>query len=375
MMLKWGVGVGKEQAFPLYLTHWKFQDQGPNSLILLFHPLLSVNTRAIFSFSREYQPKLQSRLQNYYPQLSSLPVFSKIDSFRWLYKYKTEPTTALKPRGKVYHQLGALLEPTFWPGSTEHSLRKDGVPRHSSPRTSTLRQIFGKVQHAPGSQEAFPCLRLCLSCLLRFLTEMTLANNVTREASWSVPLLGISHTSFTPSKCQLTFSLYSNSFVFPLSDICSAHWFWLSSVRFSSSVVSDSLRPHVLPHARPPCPSPTPRVYANSCPLSQWCHTTISSSLIPFSSCLQSFPASGSFQMSQFFASGGQSIGVSAASVLPMNIQDWFPLGWTGWISLQSKGLSRVFSNTTVQKQQFFGTHQPGISFALLRVTYKRNSV
>ena len=109
--------------------------------------------------------------------------------------------------------------------------------------------------------------------------------------------------------------------------------------------------------AAPPCPSPTPGVYSNSCPLSWWCHPTISSSVIPFSSCLQSFPASGSFQMSQLFASGGQSIGVSAsASVLPMNIQDWFPLGWTDWSSLQSKGLSRVFSNTTVQKQQFSGT-------------------
>ena len=124
-----------------------------------------------------------------------------------------------------------------------------------------------------------------------------------------------------------------------------------NSVQFSHSVVSDSLQRHGLQHTRLPCPSPTPGVYSNSCPLSQWCHPTISSSVIPFSSCLQSFPASGSFQMSQFFAKGGQSIGVSAsASVLPMNIQDWFPLGWTGWISLKSKGLWRVFSNTTVQK-------------------------
>ena len=125
-------------------------------------------------------------------------------------------------------------------------------------------------------------------------------------------------------------------------------------VQFSRSVMSDSLRPHALQHARPPCPSPTTRVYSNSCPLSWWYHPTISSSVVPFSSCLQSFPASGSFQISQLFVSGGQSIGVSAStSVLPMNIQDWFPLGWTGWISLQSKGLSRVFS-TTVQKHQFF---------------------
>ena len=129
---------------------------------------------------------------------------------------------------------------------------------------------------------------------------------------------------------------------------------------FSHSVVSNSLQPHGLPNARLPCPSPSPGVCSNSCPLSQWCHPTISSSVVPFS-CLQSFPASGSFLMSQLFASGGQSIGASAsASVLPMNFQDWFPLGWTGWISLQSKGLSRVFSNTTVQKHQFFGA-QPSL--------------
>ena len=128
-------------------------------------------------------------------------------------------------------------------------------------------------------------------------------------------------------------------------------------VQFSHSVVSNSLRPHGLQHTRPPCPSPTPGVYWNSWPLSQWCHPTISSSVFPFSSRLQSFPASGIFPMSQFFASGGQNIGVSAsASVLPMNFQDWFPLEWAGWISLQSKGLSRVFSNTTIQKHQFSPT-------------------
>ena len=128
-----------------------------------------------------------------------------------------------------------------------------------------------------------------------------------------------------------------------------------SSVQLLSYV--DSLLPHEPQHARPPCPPPTPGVHPNSCPLSQWCHPTISSFVVPFSSCPQSFPASGSFQMSHLFASGSQSIRVSAsASVLPMNIQDWFPLGWTGWISLQSKGLSRVFSNTTVQKHQLFCT-------------------
>ena len=122
-------------------------------------------------------------------------------------------------------------------------------------------------------------------------------------------------------------------------------------VHFSRSVVSNSLWPHEPQHARPPCPSPTTRIYSSSCPLSRWCHPTISSSVVSFSSHLQSFSASGSFQISQLFVSGGQSIGVSAStSVLPMNIQDWFPLGWTGW------ELSRVFSNTTVQKHQFFGT-------------------
>ena len=132
-------------------------------------------------------------------------------------------------------------------------------------------------------------------------------------------------------------------------------WWSLPSVQFSHLVVSDSLGPHESQHARPPCPSPTPRVYPNSCALCQWCHPAISSSVVPFSSCPQSLPASESFPMNQLFAWGGQSIGVSAsASVLPMNTQDWSPLGWTGWLTVQSKGLSRVFSNTTVQKHQFF---------------------
>ena len=131
-----------------------------------------------------------------------------------------------------------------------------------------------------------------------------------------------------------------------------------SSVKFNSvTQPCPTLRPHGPHHTRLPCPSPTPGVYSNSSPLTQWCHPTISSYVIPFSSSLQFFPESGSLQMSQLFASGVQSIGVSAStSVLPMNIQDWFPLGWTRWISLQSKWLSRVFSNTIVQKHQFFGT-------------------
>ena len=130
----------------------------------------------------------------------------------------------------------------------------------------------------------------------------------------------------------------------------------LSSAQFRRSVVSDSLLPHGLQHAKLPCPSPTPEACSNSCPSSHWCHPTISSPVVPFSSCLQYFPASGSFPMSQLFTSGGQSIGASAsASVFPVNIQDWFPLGLTGLISLQCKGLSRVFSNTIVQRHQFFG--------------------
>ena len=142
---------------------------------------------------------------------------------------------------------------------------------------------------------------------------------------------------------------------FPASGSFPVSQFFL--VQFSHSVVSDSLRPHESQHARPPCPSPTPGVYSNSCPSSLWCHPAISSSVIPFFSCLQSFPASESFPMSHFITSGGQCIGVSAStSVLPVSIQDWFPLGSTGWISLQSKGLTRVFSNITVQKYQFFGT-------------------
>ena len=134
---------------------------------------------------------------------------------------------------------------------------------------------------------------------------------------------------------------------------CCPHANLLSSVAQSCP----TLPPHGLQHGRPPCPSPTPGVYSNSCPVSRWCHPAISFSVIvPFSSCLQSFPASRSFQMSQLFASGGQMIGVSVStSILKMNTQDWSALGWTGWISLQSKGLSRVFSNITVQKHRFFG--------------------
>ena len=141
-----------------------------------------------------------------------------------------------------------------------------------------------------------------------------------------------------------------------------------NSIQFSCSVVSDSLWPHGLQHVRLLCPSPTPRACSNSCPSSRWCHPTNSSSIVPFSSCFQSFPASGSFPVNQFFTLGGQNIGVSvSASVLPVNIQDWFPLGLTGWISLQFKGLSRDFSNTTVQKHQFFSTRLSLWSYSHIR--------
>ena len=141
-----------------------------------------------------------------------------------------------------------------------------------------------------------------------------------------------------------------------LSSIPSLLFFFITSVQFSRSIMSDSLPPHESQHARPPCPSPAPGVHSDSRPLSQWCHPAISS-FISFSFCPQSLPASGSFPVSQLFTWGGQRTGVSAlASFPPKNTQDWFPLEWTGWISLQSKGLSRVFSNTAVQKHQFFST-------------------
>ena len=173
--------------------------------------------------------------------------------------------------------------------------------------------------------------------------------------SWNVIALDFPQLHFTELSfvCILYFILR----LFPLMNMIShsSARFISDSVQFSHSVVSNSLWPHELQHARPPCPSPSPGVQPNTCPSSRWCHPTISSSVTPFSSCPQSLPASGSFPISQLFASGGQSIGASASrSVPPLNTQDWSPLGWTGWISLQSKGLSRVFSNTTVQKHQFF---------------------
>ena len=176
---------------------------------------------------------------------------------------------------------------------------------------------------------------------------------------WQADSLTLSHKGNPNfSIWNLYFSSHCNIIVMGITEFYNLHLLViLQFSQFSHSIVYDSLRPHGPQHARSPCPTPTPDVYSNSCPLSQWCHPTISSSVIPFSSHLQSFPASGPFQTSQFFTSGGQNIGISAsASVLPMDIQDLFPLGWTGWISLQSKGLSRVFSSTTVLKRDFFST-------------------
>ena len=187
------------------------------------------------------------------------------------------------------------------------------------------------------------------------------------KAEWSVPVS--SYSSYHPPATHPTPRLSGDKAYRLVNSKEVANWdsMWVTGVQldhlvssisqFSPSVVSDSLRPHESQHARPPCPSPTPGVYSNSCPSSRWCHPAISFSVVPFFSCPQSLPASGSFPISQLFAWGGQSIGVSAsASVLPMNTQDWSPLGWTVWISLQSKELSRVFSSTIVQKHQFFGT-------------------
>ena len=198
------------------------------------------------------------------------------------------------------------------------------------------------------------CAQLCLTVYDSIGCQAPLSMEFSMEEYWHglpfLPLGDLPDPGWNPSLLHLLqWQVYSLPLAppgkFPVVYFCNAQ-----SVHFSCSVVLDSLQLHGLQHARPPCPSLTPRLYSNSCPLSWWCHPIISS-VIPFSFHLQTFPASGSFQMNRCFASGGQSIGVSAStSVLPMNIWDWFPLGWTGWISLLSKELSRVFSNTTVQK-------------------------
>ena len=192
------------------------------------------------------------------------------------------------------------------------------------------------------------------------MTRQNLGNYTT---TWHYDLIFNFYCFWREIYCYLFhyFFVYNTCFL-PVccTDFSFATWFEWHSVQFSRSVVSDSLWSHELQHTRPPCPSPTPGVHLNPCPSSRWCHQAISSSVVSFSFCPQSFPASGSLPMSQFFTSGGQSIGVSAStSILPMNINDWLSLEWIGWISLQSKGLSRVFSNTTIQKQEFFSAQLP----------------
>ena len=179
---------------------------------------------------------------------------------------------------------------------------------------------------------------------------------VSTVLSWCCPMIVCPFAHIVSERANELVS-YNVNCLSHLNILNNSLTFAFSSVDFSHWVTSDSLWPHGLQHTRPSCPPPTRRASSNSGPSSQWCHSTISSSVILFSSCLESFPASGSLPMCQFFASGGQNIGASAsASVLPTNIQDWFPFGFNGLISLLSKGLSRVFSNTTVQKHQFFGT-------------------
>ena len=187
--------------------------------------------------------------------------------------------------------------------------------------------------------------------------QAPLSTGFSRQEYWSgLPCPSLGDLPYPGVEPVLLTSLHWQVGSSPLTPVGKLRIYVSSSVQFSRSVVSDSLQPHEPQHTRPPCPPPTPGVHLNPCPLSRWCHPTISSAVVPVSSCLQSFPASGYFPMSQLFASGGQRIGVSAStSVLPMNTQDWSPLGWTIWITLQSKGLSRVFFNTTVQKHQFFG--------------------
>ena len=195
----------------------------------------------------------------------------------------------------------------------------------------------------------------CLEVKGSFVSSLNFKGTLVQRRKWIQinPKFSIYYSLFFATLFNFIFLWFSTMHLDLTPLFYSNYCVYTPSVQFSRSVVSDSLRPHEPQHNRPPCPSPTPGVHSNSHPSSQWCHPAISSSIVPFSSCPQSLPASESFPMSQLFACGGQSIGVSAsASVLPVNTQDWSPLGWTGWISLQSKGLARVFSNTTVQKKK-----------------------
>ena len=218
--------------------------------------------------------------------------------------------------GKWSSNTPSLLDPLDWSWSN----------------TETLSTLSSKVP-----QEDWPQFSIALTCSISYLYFLEGGECVITSLFFQLPILHF-------------FELFAKTN------------YQFSSVQFSRSVVYDSFWPHLSQHTRPPCPSPTPRVHSNSCPSSQWCHPAISSSVVPFSSCPQSLPASESFPMSQLFAWGGQSTGVSAlASFLPKKSQGWSPSEWTGWISLHSKGLSRVFSNTTVQKHQFFSAQLSSI--------------
>ena len=226
--------------------------------------------------------------------------------------------------------------------------------------------MWGKIQRS----ESNLCLTVCRVQQMRlFETSVFLLPVTCLPSLWNfkLPLISFVFSWGWYLRSGLNFGELSSSpgSLWHISSVRLLSQVWLFAApldyrtsgffQFSHSVMSDSLRPHELQPTSTPCPSPTPRVHPNSCPLSWWCHPTISSYVVPFSSCLQSFPASGSFPKSQLFTSGGQRIGVSAStSFLPKNTQDWSPLRWTGWISFQSKGLFRVFSNITVQKHQFF---------------------
>ena len=210
---------------------------------------------------------------------------------------------------------------------------------------------------------------LIVTCTERCFIKITVLLTLANLCSMVLLQKGFSKALWHYYLLPLSFSIFFTNSIIPTSTLNNTYCLLTNTknysvyqtLQFSCSVVSNFLQPHELQHARLPCLSPTPRACWNSCPLSQWCHPTISPSAVPFSSYLQSFPASGYFPMRQFFAPGGQSIigALASVSVLPMNIQDWFPLGWTILISLQSKGLSRIFSNTTVQKRQFFGVQHP----------------
>ena len=246
-----------------------------------------------------------------------------------------------------------MKTPSLWPNCLPKAPSPNNILKHVDFGGSIqVQSWYHKINHYNFGESS-----------VYFLNTQIISISFTERIIFQVlPLYRVRYSPLSPSKytiflfIPISVNITAISFLDHCNRLMSSHSAYiLISYQFSHSVVPDSLRPHEPQHVRPSCPSPTPGVHPNPCPLSWWCHPTISSSVVPFSSCPQSFPASGSFQMSQLFVSGGQSNGVSASTwVLPKNTQDWSPLEWTGWISLQTKGQSRVFSKTTVQKHQFF---------------------